>query len=156
MLFEIQALTNIQTLRPYFEASIKNGNCLQCFACIAAAVNLKSLDPDRIVTFLVNGIEDVLGSLKASKFIDGVLNIAKLYDGPTGPYLMKELNDARIQKRGHGYVFLRRTARKKWSLILGLCFARTLWNRWIKFRLRPDGPFIRRKAKFWSTMMQVC
>jgi hypothetical protein len=149
MLYEIQALTNIQTLRLYFDQSIKNGNCLECFACIAAAVNLKSLDPDRIVTFLVNAIEDVLGSLKDSKFIDNVLHIAKMYVGPNGPYLLKELNDARIQKRGHGYVFLRRAARKKWSFVLGLCLARSLWKNWIKFRLRPEGPFIKRKAKYW-------
>ena len=73
----VQALVlkKIECIEPIFVQSIRKLNANVCFACIANAFNAKLLQPNQIVTFLINGVEDAFQSIRShGYFIDRVPN----------------------------------------------------------------------------------
>lgn len=126
---------------------------LAAFACLAAAHN-KQFVCD-VLPFFMNAVFDTCGTFrKHHKFIDKVIDYACAYNTSSGPLVLRSLQRSRLwrNKNDHAYVYLRRKALRRWSLIFMAVVVKKMWYSWLQWRLRPDGPYIKRLCKKWQKM----
>ena len=134
-------------IEKYLRQSILEKEALACFACLSAACNANFVKS--IVPFLMNAIEDAAGNFDDHlRFVDKVLDYACAFNTSCGPLLLKDLYVARLRRNrhDHAYVYLRRKARRRWSIIAAAVICRSMFFAWMRQRLRPDGPYMKRYA----------
>jgi len=137
--------SSFSEIEKYLRQSILEKEALACFACLSAACNANVVK--NIVPFFMNSVEDTIGNFDSHlTFIDKVFDFACAFNTSCGPLLLKDLHVARIRRNrnDHAYVYLRRKARRRWNTVVAAVICRCMFFAWMRHRLRPDGPYMKR------------